>query len=690
MIQMLLRWLLICKPIDSVRFKGAQAPSFFIHLHSNDKKPGLCMRISVKGWRDLRVGTRLVLGFVLILLLMLWIAFSALHEQRAVQQRVNTMQHEQWLGRQAVQLSALEKRFALSRNADDARQLNMTVEHMRARLTDLSADWSGDDRARVSDALEQFALAFDQMTGQLAEANAAQLAMLEHAQQMSVSFYTVFLDQLDGLSGSVGQAQELDSGDLFQLEQVVGLNEKLQRIRDSELRWGLDTEDAQLSNWELGMNDAANSIDILASRMQGEQQLALGEALEALVSYRQAFERYRDSRRQAERSAQAAERSAEHVGQIMQSLNELRMQDMHREAGQSRTGLLIVLGLALLLGNVTAWLLRQSIVQPLRQCVELAGRIAEGNLSLQGFDRASKDEVGQLQTTMRNMAEKLQTMVHDIRLGVGQLDAAATSLTGVTERTSQGLGLQQVETEQVASAVQQMTATAHDMAKNAGEASQAAEQADRLGGEGQNVLEQTLGTTERLAQEIAASNQAMQALDIESQQIGRVLDVIRAVAEQTNLLALNAAIEAARAGENGRGFAVVADEVRALARRTGESISEIEALVEQLRTASMDAAQRMQRCAGLGREVSEQSVQSSAALQRIVAAVSLMEQMNHQIAAAAEQQSAVSEQISQSVVRVKAVADQGQRDSKALLDSSSSVHAVGQGLKSVMSSFSGA
>lgn len=647
------------------------------------------MHLSIKGWRDLRVGTRLALGFFLVLVLMLWIAFSALYEQHAVQQRVNIMQHEQWLGRQAVQLSTLEKRFALSRDTEDARQLNMMVEDMRARLVKLSDDWSQDDSARVNSALEQFSQAFEQLAEQLAEANTAQLAMLEHAQQMSVSFYTVFLDQLDGLGGAAEQAQDVGGSSLFQLEQVVGLNEKLQRIRDSELRWGLDSDAVHLSNWELGMNDAANSIDILASRVQGEQQLALTEALETLNRYRQAFERYRDSRRQAEHSAQAAEQAAEHVGQIMRSLNEWRMQDMHRETSQARTSLLVVLGLALLLGNVIAWLLRQSIVQPLRQCVELAGRIAEGNLSLQGFDKASKDEVGQLQRSMRHMAEKLQLMVHDLRLGVGQLDAAATTLGGVTERTTQALGLQQVETEQVASAVQQMTATAHDMAKNAGEASQAAEQADRLGGEGRSVLEQTLGTTERLAQEITASNQAMQALDIESQQIGRVLDVIRAVAEQTNLLALNAAIEAARAGENGRGFAVVADEVRALARRTGESISEIETLVEQLRAASMDAAQRMQYCAGLGREVSEQSAQSSDALQRIVAAVSLMEQMNHQIAAAAEQQSAVSEQISHSVVRVKAVADQGQQDSMALLDSSNSVHAVGQGLKNVMSSFSG-
>lgn len=645
------------------------------------------MRLSMQGWHDLRVGTRLALGFSLILFLTLWLALSALNEQQGVQQGVDIMQHEQWLGRQSVQLSALEKRFALSRAPEDAQRLHRTVEQMQTRLDELALHWPEEDSQRVEQALEQFSQAFAAMNDQLSQASVAQLAMLEYAQEMSISFYSVFLDQLDAISGLVEQGGRIDEQSLFQLEQVVGLNEKLQRIRDSESRWGLNADDQHLSNWEYGVNDAASNIVILASRMDGEQQLTLSDASEALDSYRQAFEGYLDTRLQAELSARTAEQSAEHVGKILQQLNEQRLDVMQSGARSARTRLLTVLALVLVMGGLTAWLLRQSIVRPLHLCVELAGQIAEGNLSLSGFKQVSKDEVGQLQAAMQSMAERLNSMVLGMNGDVQRLDQAASTLSAVTGRTTAGLELQQAETEQVASAVQQMTATASDMAKNAGAASQAADQADQLGGAGLRLQERTRETSERLVAEMTAGSRAMLELDAESQQIGKVLDVIRAVAEQTNLLALNAAIEAARAGESGRGFTVVADEVRSLAIRTGESIAEIEKLVGQLRTASADARQRMQSCETLSGEVLVLSEESSDALGRIANAVSLMEQMNHQIATAAEEQSTVSEQVSQSVTRVKTVADNGTQDSRALMEAATAIRDVSQGVKAAMAGF---
>lgn len=690
MVRMLLRRLVLQRKSDSsseIQGEAFATPFFLYAFYSNDNNKELYMRLSMQGWHDLRVGTRLALGFSLILFLTLWLALSALNEQQGVQQGVDIMQHEQWLGRQSVQLSALEKRFALSRAPEDAQRLHRTVEQMQTRLDELALHWPEEDSQRVEQALEQFSQAFAAMNDQLSQASVAQLAMLEYAQEMSISFYSVFLDQLDAISGLVEQGGRIDEQSLFQLEQVVGLNEKLQRIRDSESRWGLNADDQHLSNWEYGVNDAASNIVILASRMDGEQQLTLSDASEALDSYRQAFEGYLDTRLQAELSARTAEQSAEHVGKILQQLNEQRLDVMQSGARSARTRLLTVLALVLVMGGLTAWLLRQSIVRPLHLCVELAGQIAEGNLSLSGFKQVSKDEVGQLQAAMQSMAERLNSMVLGMNGDVQRLDQAASTLSAVTGRTTAGLELQQAETEQVASAVQQMTATASDMAKNAGAASQAADQADQLGGAGLRLQERTRETSERLVAEMTAGSRAMLELDAESQQIGKVLDVIRAVAEQTNLLALNAAIEAARAGESGRGFTVVADEVRSLAIRTGESIAEIEKLVGQLRTASADARQRMQSCETLSGEVLVLSEESSDALGRIANAVSLMEQMNHQIATAAEEQSTVSEQVSQSVTRVKTVADNGTQDSRALMEAATAIRDVSQGVKAAMAGF---
>ncbi|MGF2687519.1 methyl-accepting chemotaxis protein [Marinobacter sp. DUT-3] len=646
------------------------------------------MRHSILNWRHLRVGTRLALGFALILFLTLWVALNALNSQQDTQKSIQLMMHEQRLGRQAVELSVLQKRFALSRNPGDAEQVRQSIQNMQDRHNGLSESWSRSDRERVEEALAEFSTAFEDLSIQLNRSVSSQMDMLEHAREMSSSFYGAFLDQLDSLAYESEQDGTINAQGLFQLEQVVGLNEKLQKIRDSELHWVLDPNDQYISDWELRVNDATNSIRSLAARLSEEQSETLSEALEALGGYRTAFERYYDSVQQSQIEAEKADVAAENVGIVLQQLNDQRLQALQAKGRESRASLLTALGLALAAGGLAAWLLRKSIVDPLGNCVEMVRRITDGNLSIADFKQTGSDEVGQLQAAMQRMAERLNTMVLGIRSDVQHLDETATTLLSVTSRTKQGLEQQDAETEQVASAVHQMTMTAHEVARNAVETSQAADQATHLGNEGEEILEQTRQTGEKLVSEMTAGNKAMVSLDSESQKIGKVLDVIRSVAEQTNLLALNAAIEAARAGEYGRGFAVVADEVRSLAMRTGDSISEIETLIAQLHAASDDAREGMQRCENLSSDVYSLSEKSSDALGRIANAVSLMEKMSHQIATAAEQQSTVSKEISESIDRVKAIADNGLRDSDGLGTSADGVREVGYRLKSAVGQFS--
>ncbi|WP_305955219.1 methyl-accepting chemotaxis protein [Pseudomonas sp. PAMC 29040] len=142
--------------------------------------------------------------------------------------------------------------------------------------------------------------------------------------------------------------------------------------------------------------------------------------------------------------------------------------------------------------------------------------------------------------------------------------------------------------------MQQMAATAQDVARNASQSRNAVEQANGHARNGEELVCQVTTKIDHLAQEMSGCSEAMGSLLNESAAIGKVLDVISALAGQTNLLALNAAIEAARAGENGRGFAVVADEVRNLARRTQTSTDDIAAIILQLRTVAEQAASRLQ------------------------------------------------------------------------------------------------
>ncbi|WP_448683828.1 methyl-accepting chemotaxis protein [Pseudomonas nicosulfuronedens] len=285
------------------------------------------------------------------------------------------------------------------------------------------------------------------------------------------------------------------------------------------------------------------------------------------------------------------------------------------------------------------------------------------------------------------MLDSLRELIGRIGQGVGQLNQAATSLVQVTERTRQGVDSQREETELAATAMQQMAATAQDVARNTSQTRHAVEHADSQASRGEELVRQATAKIGHLAEEMSGCSEAMDSLLDESAAIGKVLDVINALAGQTNLLALNAAIEAARAGENGRGFAVVAEEVRNLARRTQASTDDIAAIIQQLRAVAEQAANRLQGSRALSSESVLLAAQASEALQEIAASVSTVEQMSQQIAAAAEQQSAVADQVGESMERVRAVAEQSTAASGLLEMSVRGLEQVGNVLNTAVGGF---
>jgi methyl-accepting chemotaxis protein len=269
-----------------------------------------------------------------------------------------------------------------------------------------------------------------------------------------------------------------------------------------------------------------------------------------------------------------------------------------------------------------------------------------------------RDELGQLQQAMGNMTDNLRNLISGIGDSARQIASAATQLSAVTEQTRAGISNQKDETDQVATAMNEMLATAQEVARHAEQASAAANEADEQATAGDKVVGQAVEQIGHLAHEMARAGQAMIALQQESQKIGGVLDVIKSVSQQTNLLALNAAIEAARAGSAGEGFAVVADEVRSLALRTQESAEEIEGLILGLHTGTQQVADIMDGSRALTDYSVDLSRDAGDALAAIIRTVSIIQEMNPQIAAAAEEQSAVAEEINRSVLKVRDVSEQ--------------------------------
>ncbi|CAN7490637.1 methyl-accepting chemotaxis protein [Pseudomonas brassicacearum] len=628
---------------------------------------------------NLSVGAKLSLGFGLVLLVTLAVAVTAFRSLGVLQQRGEQSRQESSIQALILRARIAEKAFALDLAPQRLEQVREAIGTLNRQLDAEPANSAV--RTAAGTYLEQFLGYADS----LRRAREARLRMQALAQTAGDSFTLLFLDQLDALNTRLGQGTPPSSDQMVLLEQTAALRDKLAKLRDSELYYSLDGEERYRSDWEMSMSDLLAAMQALAlDEQQGE---SLQEASRALGDYRKAFLEFVDSRQQSAQSSTAMNAQTEQVSQLLTQADEQQRQavlDDNRDANR-QLGLITVLALALGIG--ASLLIRQLIVQPLRQAVQLVQRVAAGDLSDPPTDSGRRDELGQLLGTVGSMLGSLRGLVGRIDRGVGSLNGMAGSLAEVTLSNSRGVEHQRQETELAATAMQQMAATAQEVARNAGEASEAVAHADQQAREGDELVRQASDKIDHLALEMGGCAEAMRSLLVESAAIGGVLDVIKAVAEQTNLLALNAAIEAARAGEQGRGFAVVADEVRGLARRTQRSTTEIEGLIVRLSNVAQQAAERLQGSHVLSDETVVLAAQASQALARITRAVSSIEQMNQQIAAAAEQQSVVAEQVSQSMTRVREVAEGSSRESQQLQGSSADLQRVGGELKAAVGHF---
>jgi len=270
---------------------------------------------------------------------------------------------------------------------------------------------------------------------------------------------------------------------------------------------------------------------------------------------------------------------------------------------------------------------------------------------------AGKDEVGQMATAFNAMQAGYQRVVSTVAHTARQLDEGAARLASSMNEVQHGMLGQQSETDQAATAINEMTATVYHIAQHAGATRDLSQTADALAGSGQEVVSRVQRSIAGLSTGVQQTAEMIQKLAEDSQKINSVVGVIHSIAEQTNLLALNAAIEAARAGEMGRGFAVVADEVRNLAKRVQSSTDEITRMVSALQDGTRDAVDFMQESSFKADDCVQQAQEAGMALAQITGAVAQMRESNTQIAVAAEQQSQVAEEMNRAVVSIRDVTE---------------------------------
>ena len=351
------------------------------------------------------------------------------------------------------------------------------------------------------------------------------------------------------------------------------------------------------------------------------------------------------------------------VGQLLSALEKMEVAgdgaveaystELETVKGVAFSSLFITVGIGVVIGLLAFLMIVKSVINPLKQVAARFIEIAEGEGDLTiTLPVKGNDEIAEVSRGFNLFVSKTRDTIQTVIGASGQINSSVHELSTINNQTSQVIGRQQVETEQVATAMNEMVATVQEVARNVSDAAEAANLANNEANSGQQVVNAAIAKIDQLATEVSSAAEVLHRVEDDSQKVGTVLDVIKDIAEQTNLLALNAAIEAARAGEQGRGFAVVADEVRTLAGRTQKSTEEIQVMIESLQNGTRDAVAVMERGQVMTDETVEQANKAGEALQAITAAVDSITNMTAQVASAAEEQNSVAGEINANIVNI--------------------------------------
>ena len=468
---------------------------------------------------------------------------------------------------------------------------------------------------------------------------------------------------------------EMESNQLPSVGYLGNLTENVLRLRILSFRVLVNREPA-------GLAEAQTRIGVLVDKAKqaqasyaalpaGPEEVALYKTFSAtLDNYLQAQKEMLELSRQDKleelrtlintRIKDGTDQMGEQLNKLI-AINAADAKSASQAAGEhynsAIAGIVIVALIAALLTIVLALLLTRSIVTPLNKALNAAEVIAGGNLR-QAIEVDGKDEPARLLRALAEMQASLRRTIEQIAGSATQLASASEELSAVTEEASRGVQQQNTEIEQAATAVNEMTAAVEEVARNAVSTSEASQQSTQAAREGRDRVVQTVEAIQTMAHDVQNTSVMIEGLATQGRDIGKVLDVIRAIAEQTNLLALNAAIEAARAGEAGRGFAVVADEVRALAHRTAQSTQEIEKMVAGIQNGTGEAVESMQQSNQRTQSTLELARAAGVSLEQIAESINQINERNLVIASASEEQAQVSREVDRNLVNIRDLATQ--------------------------------
>ena len=421
----------------------------------------------------------------------------------------------------------------------------------------------------------------------------------------------------------------------------------LSQIRSLQLQHVLTTDASEMTRNEKLLGDAINTMQqrmatyatLVSTPEEREIFPQLSKALESyLVIHKNVVATSRDGKNDEARQILLKESTPLYL-QMFAAIDKLVKvnQDGGAQADRfaestfqsARIMIVALMAACIVIGLIMAVWVARIVSRPLQAAVNVAQRVADGDLTAD-IRSSSKDETGQLMTSLKAMNDSLLKIVTEVRQGTDTIATAsneiATGNLDLSSRTEE----QASSLEETASSMEELTSTVKQNADNARQANQLAVSASEVAIQGGNVVGQVVDT--------------MGSINDSSKKIVDIISVIDGIAFQTNILALNAAVEAARAGEQGRGFAVVASEVRSLAQRSASAAKEIKTLID-------DSVEKV----GTG---SKLVAQAGTTMQEVVASVRRVTDIVGEISAASQEQSAGIEQVNQAITQMDEVTQQ--------------------------------
>jgi methyl-accepting chemotaxis protein len=334
---------------------------------------------------------------------------------------------------------------------------------------------------------------------------------------------------------------------------------------------------------------------------------------------------------------------------------------------------------------LSTWTIR-GIMVSVREVKTTADVASKGDLSRE-IPVRSNDEIGDMARSVNTMIGNLRRIIGEINTTTSSLASSSEELSATSEDMSKGVHELSHQTEQVVTAVTEVSQTIMDMAKNASSAAEGGKNAADIASQGKKIVDMTAGDMVILAKTVQEAATTIEELGRSSSQIGEIVEVINGIADQTNLLALNAAIEAARAGEQGRGFAVVADEVRKLAERTAQATKDIAQRIASIQTAAGESVDAMKRGSDEVDKGVRLAKEASASLDSIVLTATNAMDMVQRIAAATEQQSAATEEVSQNMEHIAGITNQSSASTEQIKVSAAELAKLASNLKEMTAWF---